>query len=50
MIDISQPHSSLIRVIKNTDEETQTYQVWETLFGKDEEAKKGKQQEIIHIF
>lgn len=25
---------------QNTDEETQTYQVWETLFGKDEEAKK----------
>lgn len=40
MIDISQPHSSLIRVIKNTDEETQTYQVGETLFGRDEEAKK----------
>lgn len=40
MIDISQPHSSLIRVIKNADEETQTYQVGETLFGRDEEAKK----------
>ena len=40
MIDISQPHSSLIRVVKNTNEETQTYQVGENLFGRDEEAKK----------
>jgi predicted ATP-dependent endonuclease of OLD family len=39
MIDISKPHSSLIRVVKETDETTATFQVGEDIFGKDEEQK-----------
>ena len=39
MIDISKPHSSLIRVVKNNDESTITYQVGEDVFGKDDEQK-----------
>jgi hypothetical protein len=34
MIDISKPHSSLIRVIKETNEITATFQVGENIFGK----------------
>jgi predicted ATP-dependent endonuclease of OLD family len=39
MIDISKPHSSLIRVVKEQDETTATFQVGEDIFGKDEEQK-----------
>jgi len=39
MIDISKPHASLIRVVKNTDEMTTTFQVGEDVFGRDEEQK-----------
>lgn len=39
MIDVSKPHSSLIRAIKNDDEETRTYQVGEDVFAKDSERK-----------
>lgn len=39
MIDISKPHSSLIRVIKNADESTELYQVDESLFRGDDEKK-----------
>ncbi|WP_308597081.1 AAA family ATPase [uncultured Parabacteroides sp.] len=39
MIDVSRPHSSLIRVVKDGNENTQTYQVGEDLFNKDEERK-----------
>lgn len=39
MIDISRPHSSLIKVVKKRDETTQTFQVGEDLFGRDEEMK-----------
>ncbi len=39
MIDISKPHSSLIRVIKNSDESTELYQVDENLFQGDAEKK-----------
>ena len=40
MIDISKPKSSLVRVVRNTDDSTFTYQVWEELFQKDDEHKK----------
>lgn len=39
MIDISKPHSSLIRVVKDNHENTQTYQVGQDVFGKDDERK-----------
>lgn len=39
MIDISKPHSSLIRVVKDDDETTATYQVGDDIFGRDEEQK-----------
>lgn len=39
MIDISKPHSSLIRSIKLNDETTKTYQIGEDVFAKDEERK-----------
>ena len=39
MIDISKPHASLIRVVKNTDETTATFQVGEDVFGRDDEQK-----------
>jgi predicted ATP-dependent endonuclease of OLD family len=39
MIDISKPHSSLIRVVKDENETTATYQVGEDIFGRDEEQK-----------
>ena len=39
MIDISKPHSSLIRLVKNGDETTFTFQVGEDIFGKDAEQK-----------
>lgn len=39
MIDISKPHSSLIRVVKGSDENSATYQVGEDIFGRDEEQK-----------
>lgn len=39
MIDLSKPHSSLIRAIKINDETTRTYQIGESIFAKDEERK-----------
>ena len=39
MIDISKPHSSLIRVVKEQNETTATFQVGKDIFGKDEEQK-----------
>lgn len=39
MIDISKPHSSLIRVVKERDETTATFQVGEDIFNKDDEQK-----------
>jgi putative ATP-dependent endonuclease of the OLD family len=39
MIDISKPHSSLVRVIKKNDETTYTYQVGDEVFRSDEERK-----------
>ena len=39
MIDLSKPHSSLIRAIKDKDENTKTYQVSSDVFAKDEERK-----------
>ena len=39
MIDLSKPHSSLIRAIKNDDETTRTYQIGDSIFAKDEERK-----------
>ena len=39
MIDLSEPHASLIRTIKTNQEETRTYQVGENVFAKDEERK-----------
>lgn len=40
MIDISRPHASLIRAVKDMNENTITYQVDEDVFAKDEERKK----------
>lgn len=40
MIDISKPKSSLVRITKDNDETTKTYQVGEELFQKTEESKK----------
>jgi len=39
MIDISKPHSSLVRVVKNEDESTETYQVGDDVFRGDNEKK-----------
>lgn len=39
MIDLSKPHSSLIRAIKDKDENTKTYQICSDVFAKDEERK-----------
>lgn len=39
MIDISKQHSSLIRVVKDENENTYTYQVGENVFGGSEERK-----------
>lgn len=39
MIDISKPHSSLIRVVKDENENTRTYQVGQEVFGGDEDKK-----------
>lgn len=39
MIDVSKPHSSLIRAVKDDNENTCTYQVGKELFAKDEERK-----------
>ena len=39
MIDVSKPHSSLIRTVKGQNEETCTYQVGKEIFAKDEEQK-----------
>jgi len=48
MIDISKPHASLIRVIKNSDETTATFQIGEDVFGCDEERK--NQVQMINRF
>lgn len=40
MIDISKPHSSLVRVIKNEDETTETFQVGDDIFRGTEDRKK----------
>ncbi|MFC1510201.1 ATP-dependent endonuclease [Candidatus Omnitrophota bacterium] len=40
MIDISKSHSSLVRIAKDSNEATHTYQIDDTLFQKDEETKK----------
>jgi len=39
MIDISKPHASLIRVVKHENETTETFQVGEDIFGRDEDQK-----------
>lgn len=39
MIDISKPHSSLIRVVKDNEENTRTYQVGQEVFGSDDDKK-----------
>lgn len=48
MIDVSKPHSSLIRAVKKENEETMTYQVGEDVFAKDEERK--QQVQMINRF
>lgn len=48
MIDVSKPHSSLIRAVKDPDESTHTYQAGEDVFGKDEERK--QQVQMINRF
>ncbi len=40
MIDVSKPKSSLVRIIKSSDDSTITHQVGEELFQKDDEYKK----------
>ncbi len=40
MIDISKPKSSIVRICKHLDETTETYQVGDELFQKNEESKK----------
>jgi predicted ATP-dependent endonuclease of OLD family len=40
MIDISKPHSSLVRVVKKSDETTKTYQVGEGVFQGTDDKKK----------
>lgn len=39
MIDISKPHASLIRAVKEMDETTHTYQVGENIFGTDDDVR-----------
>ena len=39
MIDVSRPHASLVRAVKDSDEKTKTYQVGEDVFNKNEERK-----------
>lgn len=39
MVDISKPHSSLVRVLKDNNEFTQTYQVGDDVFRSDEEKR-----------
>ena len=39
MIDISKEHSSLVRIIKNWSENTETYQVWDNIFRETDEMK-----------
>lgn len=39
MIDVSKPHSSLIRTVKDKNENTRTYQIGDDIFAKDEERK-----------
>ena len=39
MIDISKPHSSLVRLIKNQDETTEVYQVGDNVFRGDDDKK-----------
>lgn len=39
MIDISKPHSSLVRLVKNTDESTEVFQVGDNVFRGDDEKK-----------
>jgi putative ATP-dependent endonuclease of OLD family len=39
MIDISKPHSSLVRLIKNQDETTEVYQVGDNVFRSDDDKK-----------
>lgn len=39
MIDVSRPHASLVRTIKESDETTKTYQVDEDVFNKDKQRK-----------
>lgn len=39
MIDLSKPHSSLIRAIKQSDETTKTYQIGYNIFATDDEMK-----------
>lgn len=39
MIDMSKPHSSLIRAVKDKEELTKTYQIGEDIFAKDAERK-----------
>ncbi len=39
MIDISKPHASLVRITKNFEEDTHTYQVGHDIFQTDEEKK-----------
>jgi len=39
MIDVSQPHSSLVRIVKTPTEETITYQVGDNVFGKEENKR-----------
>lgn len=48
MIDVSKPHASLIRTIKDVNEYTRTYQVGEDVFGTDEERK--QQVQMINRF
>jgi putative ATP-dependent endonuclease of the OLD family len=39
MVDISRPHSSLVRVVKNENETTETFQVGDDVFRSDETKK-----------
>jgi len=39
MIDISKPHSSLVRITKDNNEETKTFQIGHNVFHRDEERK-----------
>ena len=48
MIDISKKHSSLVRVIKDENENTRTFQVGDNIFQKNEERK--QQVQMINRF